>query len=265
MSEDEILLAVVSAALAAVTWGFFAAGLARVGRLASPMRIRTPLFLAPAAVLAILVPVLRTLASADVVDDPRYVALYALFGLAVVGLSVHLLPFVGLDARSDVAERGNAAAGWAVGGAVIGGTLAFAGGNVGDGPGWWVVGFCAVLAIGVWLALFALADRIGGLVERITVDRDPSTGLRAGALLVSLGLVLGRAVAGDWSSAPETVSDFARTGWPAVPIALFAGGIERWWAPRTDASGVPDRDSLFAAVVVLAAGVAAVSLFGWPA
>jgi hypothetical protein len=77
-------------------------------------------------------------------------------------------------------------------------------------------------------------DRLTGLAEKITVDRDVAAGLRAAGLFVGLGLILGRAVAGNWLSAGSTLADFARRGWPALLVVGLAWFVERAVRPATD-------------------------------
>ena len=105
-------------------------------------------------------------------DDPLYFVFYLLMGAAWVGGGARILSFFGLCARDDVIERGNRAAAAAIAGALLGITLCFAGGNIGDGPGWWVVVFCAVLSTGVLLLFWSILDRATGMADTITIDHD---------------------------------------------------------------------------------------------
>ena len=79
-------------------------------------------------------------------------------------------------------------------------SLCYAGANIGNGPGWWVVAFTAGLATASFAILWFLMDRLGRFSESITVDRDVASGIRLAAALVAIGLVLARAAAGDWHS-----------------------------------------------------------------
>ena len=118
-------------------------------------------------------------------------------------------------------ERANGSASLAVAGAIIGITLAYAGGNIGDGPGWWVVVFCAALATLALFAAWMLLELASGVSDAVTVDRDPSAGMRLGGFLVACGLILGRS-AGDWISVDATVRDFV----------LRRGRSSCWWSWR---------------------------------
>ncbi len=106
----------------------------------------------------------------------------------------------------------------AISGGLLGVTLAFAGANIGEGPGWWVVIFCAGLATGVMLVLWMIGNSITCGQEYITVDRDTSAGWRAAGYFIGAGLILGRAVAGDWHSTQETLQGFLSEGWPVLII-----------------------------------------------
>ena len=68
-----------------------------------------------------------------------------------MGLGITALALCDLSARDDVVERSNRAAIPAIAGGLLAITLCFAGGNIGDGPGWWVVMFCGVLSTGTLL------------------------------------------------------------------------------------------------------------------
>jgi uncharacterized membrane protein YjfL (UPF0719 family) len=151
-----------------------------------------------------------------------------------VGLFLAPLPFLGLCVRDDALERGNDAAALALSGALVGGTCCFAGGNVGNGPGWWVVLYSAGLATTALLVLWGLIHAASGLAEKVSIERDVAAGLRAAGFLIGCGLILGRAVAGDWVSASATTIDFARLGWPALVLAVVCTFIERSSLPASD-------------------------------
>jgi uncharacterized membrane protein YjfL (UPF0719 family) len=239
MSPDEGVVFVVAGFLALGSWWRWYAPLVSVKRLGAGRDGRTLLAMTPVLSAVALFAVLRTAASFDVQDSPLYLAFYVVLGAGWVGLAVHLFPMVGLNPRDDVVERGNGAAALAAAGAVLGLTFCFAGGNIGDGPGWWVVFFAAALATGglglVWYAV----ERLTRIADLVTIDRDRAAGLRLGALLAASGLMLGRAVAGDWVSAAATVSDFARVAWPVLPLAVAALLVERVARPTPESPAPP--------------------------
>jgi hypothetical protein len=73
------------------------------------------------------------------------------------------------------------------------------------------------------LILWLISDRITGICDAITIDRDTAAGLRAAGFFIGSGLILGRAAAGDWHSADQTVTDFLARGWPV--LLLWIGTI----------------------------------------
>jgi uncharacterized membrane protein YjfL (UPF0719 family) len=235
MSGDEEIVRLLCLVTAAVTWGIWFFEAAACARLGARLRDRSMLWLDPLLCAAVLAAGLRLLASWDVRDNPVYLGFYLAMGAAWVGLAARwALPYFGLSARDDVIERGNPAAAHAIGGALLGVTLCFAGGNFGDGPGWWVVVFSAALATGAFFLLWALLDRFTRLADAVTIDRDPASGLRLAGWFVGSGLILGRAVAGDWVSARDTVYDFARLAWPVLLLWIAVTVLERSFRPTQE-------------------------------
>ncbi len=222
----------------------------------SPRRERWLLMVAPLVCGGLLWIVLRRWSSSDVRNDWAYLGLYMALGSAWVGLGAELLPYLGLSPRDDVLERRNRAAGIAITGALLGLTFCFAGGNVGDGPGWWVVVFCAALATAVYLLLWIALDRFTGLADSISIDRDTAAGLRLAGFFLGTGLILGRAGAGNWVSASGTLADFVRLGWPVLPFWALVAVLERGLRPSATEPARPVlRDGWFPALLYAAAGL----------
>lgn len=233
MSGDELFALAVSCFLSIFTWYAWYAPLATVERFGAPARGHILLTVAPFVSLAILFAVLKTLAASDVRDSAAYIGLYMLMGAAWTGGAMWLLPFLGISPGGDVAERHNEAAAIAVTGALVGSMLCFAGGNIGEGPGWWVVVASAGLATAVLALLINALDALTGVSDTITIERDLSAGTRFAALLAAAGLILGRGVAGDWVSFSATVQDLAVKAWPVVPLFAVAAAMERSARPTT--------------------------------
>jgi hypothetical protein len=166
--------------------------------------------------------------STDVRTSVGWIVQYTMAGAAWLMLGLYLLSVLGVSVRDDVMERQNSTAAWVVYGALIGTALCYAGANFGSGPGTEVVIFCAFLStvflFGFWFCL----ERISRLADRVTVERDEGTGIRAGGWMLSLGLIFGGAVAGDWESLESTLLDFIRYAWVAIFFLLVAVAIE--WA-----------------------------------
>ena len=265
MSPDESIVTIASVVIGPVLWAVWLFRLSRVQTLRHRPAGVNAIGLALVACAGILFAVLKTSASFDVVDAPVYLFMYVVVGLAWLRVFALVFAFLGLSIRDDVVERSNRAAVPAVVGGMIAVTLCYAGGNIGDGPGWWVVLLSAALAtsglIVAWLALAHLTD----VVDAVTIDRDTAAGLRLGAFLVACGIALGRGVAGDWISAAATLSDFALS-LPAVAVIVAIAALvesrsrltpQRPRAPLFESGVLP-------AVVYLLIAIAAVAPFGWP-
>jgi hypothetical protein len=188
---------------------------------------------APAACTALLLALLRRYASFDVRDDALYLAFYTTMGAAWIGIVARLSGLLGLSFRDDWLERRNPAATCAGIGLLLGSTCAFGGANIGDGPGWWVVVFCAVLSTSALAVAWWLCGASSGVMEKVILDRSISAGVRLGAFLVAAGIIAGRSVAGNWENTSATFVDFAALSWVLLPYALVIGFVERQHARRS--------------------------------
>jgi uncharacterized membrane protein YjfL (UPF0719 family) len=220
MSGDEVAVLMFGWALAIVGWTLWYRPFLGSRRLRRWSAADGLLAAAPLACIALILWVLVSLAASDVRTAPEYVLLYLGLGMAWVVISQWLTLWMGIGARDDAVERGNPSAACAVVGALIGLTFCYAGANIGEGPGWWVVVFCAALTTTTFFALWFLVEAISGVSQAVTIDRNLASGLRLGGLLVAVGLILGRSVAGNWVSPDATLLDLAARGWP---VALVAG------------------------------------------
>jgi hypothetical protein len=265
LSPDESIVTIAGVVIGPVLWAVWLFRLSRVQTLRRrPVGVNA-IGLALVACAGLLFTVLKTSASFDVVDAPVYLFMYGVVGLAWLRVVELIFAFLGLSIRDDVVERSNRAAVPAVVGGMVAVTLCYSGGNIGDGPGWWVVLFSAALAtaglIVAWLALAHLTN----VVDAVTIDRDTAAGLRLGAFLIACGIVLGRGVAGDWISAAATLSDFV-VSLPAVAVIVAIAALiesrsrltaQRPRAPLLESGVLP-------AVVYLLIAIAAVVPLGWP-
>jgi len=245
-SDDEAFVLVVSLGLALVAWIWWYHGLRAGRKLRSNRAPRRALALVPLVALVVLYLVLARWASFDVRDSGPYLFQYLALGAAWVGTAAHAFAWLGTSARDDVAERENAAAAAALSGALLGVMLCFAGGNIGDGPGWWVVVFSSGLATLAFFVLWGVLEGAAHPSDAVTIDRDLAAGVRLGAFGVAQGIVLGRAAAGDWKSAGATLADFATNGWPALALLVAAIVFERALRPSPEAP----RRALFLGGVV---------------
>jgi uncharacterized membrane protein YjfL (UPF0719 family) len=169
-----------------------------------------------------------------------YIGFYLIIGAGWLAGITLLLPFLGVSARDDVLEWGNNSASWTLAGALLGASCAFAGANIGNGPGLGAVLFSAVLSSGLFILLWVGIDTLTSISEAITVDRDTGAGIRLGGFLLGVGIVSGWAVAGDWVSAAATLRDFFWSAWPALLLSAGAVLVEIVWAenPRRNSSSV---------------------------
>ena len=157
------------------------------------------------------------------------------FWLSLVGLGwllvfSRLFSWLGLSNADDVVERRNPAAFAGICGGILALALIYVGGSLGEGPSYWNNIFSAGLGTFGFILLWFLLELFGRVSNSIAEERDLASGIRLGGFLLAEGLMLGRAVAGDWHSESATVHDFAQDGWPAAALAFFATGVE--WLAR---------------------------------
>ncbi len=264
MSGDEVVVTLAAVALGPAAWLFWLFGM--------PWRRplhRSHTFELVSGALGIatvlIFSVLHTVASFDVVNDVRYQFMYLMLGLAWLRLALAAFTVAGLSARDDVVERGNPAAGIALSGALIGVALCYAGGNIGDGPGWWVVVFSAALSTVTCLALWVALTLCSPIADSVAIDRDRASGTRLGGFLVALGLVLGRGVAGNWESGMQTIADFAAVLPTAALVLVCAVAIEFVARPTPSRPQGPVVVlGVLPALVYIAIAVAGAGTLGWP-
>ena len=265
MSDDEVFVFVASAVLALVMWAAWYIAPRRIKRLGRPVAAQWLLDLAPLVSFAVLIVVLKTVSAFDVRDDTGYVLLYFFLGAAWVGVAVRCLPLVGLSTRDDVVERGNGSAARAIAGAIVAMTLCFAGGNIGNGPGWWVVVFSAGLATAALLLSWFVLEALARVADTVTIERDEAAGLRLAGWLIACGLIAGFAAAGDWESAEDTVRTFVVVAWPLLVLVGAGALLERQLRP-TPERPTPPVMTYGAIPALLYIGVAAMHVYrSWPA
>jgi hypothetical protein len=213
--------------------------------------------------LAAILFVLTTWASFDVVGDPFYVIGYLSLGVVWISVSAKVLNgFADVRFQQDVRDRNNLAAAVTIGGLLLGSAIAYAGGNIGDGPGFHVVIFSALLSTTtVYGSAWVLALVSDG-EERVSVDHDLGAAIRFAALAVAAGIVAGRAAAGDWVSTEATLRDFISVAWPVAALVIVSVIMERR-APPAYAERSLAGSALFAATLVAAAGAYVSSLGPW--
>ena len=187
-----------------------------------------------AAALVIIAVALRMWAAKEVRDDAGEAFFLTLLGAVWLILANALFSWLGLSYRDDVVERGNMASLIAVCGALMAVAILYAGGSIGEGPSYWENVFSATLATAGWLLLWVLIELTAGVSVSVAEERDLASGLRLCGFLLATGLMLGRAVAGDWHSVAATIHDFVRDGWPAAILCAIALVVEKISRPSRD-------------------------------
>jgi len=206
--------------------------------------------------------VLERWSSPSVRDDFGEVSFYLIFSLVWIALTQGAFAFFGISIRDDVAERRNRSAEFAAAGLTIAATCGVAGSNIGNGPGFEVVLFCAVLATSYLLVLWFLIAWRSGLADTITIERDLGAGIRAGGWFAGSGAVIGACMAGDWISVAATLKDFVRYAWPLAVFACAFGLFERSISRRGHTLRPSVAISIGAASVMIVAGVVCAGWIG---
>lgn len=266
MSEDEIVVTLLALVVGPVWWTVTLIRLARL----SPLRPGAAGVQALTVALSVcgigILIVLKTLASFDVVNAPEYQFMYGVLGLAWLRVSERFFAFAGFSIRDDLVERRNTAAIPAMAGAFAGLACCYAGGNIGDGPGWWVVVFSGGLATAILFIAWLMLAQFSPVMDAVTIDRDPAAGIRLGAFLAGAGVLLGRAAAGDWYSVGDTLGDIGAVV-PALAVMLVVAILaERVARPTPQRPRAPlFLHGIVPALLLGAIAVAAVSSMEWPA
>jgi uncharacterized membrane protein YjfL (UPF0719 family) len=151
---------------------------------------------------------LRRWGAREIRTDVGVQLFLTLFGGAWIALSKYLFSWMGLSVRDDGIERNTMGATIALSGALLAVTFIYIGGSAGEGPSYsnnvFSIGLGAISFFGLWLMLELACD----VSKSITLERDVASGLRHFGFLLSVGLIIARAIAGDWHSVVETVRDF---------------------------------------------------------
>jgi uncharacterized membrane protein YjfL (UPF0719 family) len=262
MVDDPIFIVIDIAAVVVLAWSLFGS-LAPTHHFVGQWRWRSALLGALGLSLAAIYCVLTTWASFDVVDSTFYVLGYLSLGVIWISVSSRVLSsFADIRLQQDVRDRNNLAAAVAIGGLQLGSAVAYAGGNIGDGPGFQVVIFSALLStLTVYGSAWVMALVSDG-EERISIDHDLGAAIRLAGVAIATGIVAGRGAAGDWVSAEATLVDFVVVTWPVVLIVM-AGVIMERRSPPSYASINLLESSLFAAVALAVAGAYVYSLGAW--
>jgi hypothetical protein len=113
-------------------------------------------------------------------------------------VSLRLFPWLGLCVADDAMERRNRAALIALSSATLAVAMIYAAGNLGEGPSYWNNIFSAGVGTIGFFVVWMIIELGGRVSVSIAKERDLASGIRFGGFVIALGVILGRAVAGDW-------------------------------------------------------------------
>lgn len=261
---DEMFLLIGSGVMCVFGFLHWALRLRPVSKLGFHPLHRMPLYLAVLAGFLVLGFVVWSWADPQIRDNSGYVLLVFLMGAACLTIAGALLPWLGISLRDDAFERRNSAAVIALSGAAFGVMVTYSAANVGTGPSFWNNVFSSLLATGTLLLIWLVLAVAGGAAASVTEERDLASALRLGALLIGEGLILGRAVAGDWVSAEATAREFVRDGWPALVLCVAAVVVERMLRPtRGNPQPSPVTHGFIPGLAFLLAALAWCAHLGW--
>ena len=180
----------------ALIWLYWYLGIVPITRFASTDRDRLVLYVMPVVAMIALLLVLFG-GNTPLAQLPGRL-LHPCFALALffVGVGAWALPMFGLSHRLDVAERRNHGAGWTIGGAILGFSLAVgaAARKLLTNPALFEPLAAGLLGIAAFAMAWLILEWLNSFSETITVERDAGAALRLAALLPTLGASTGAAV-----------------------------------------------------------------------
>jgi uncharacterized membrane protein YjfL (UPF0719 family) len=224
-----------------------------------------PFYLCALAALTLVAITLEFWGAREIRANVSEVFFLTLVAAVLLILAAKLFPWFGLSLRDDAVERKNLSALIALCGAVLALGFICAGANIGEGPSYTNNFFCDVIGIASFFLLWFIVESIGKISRSIAEERDLATGMRMCGLLLALGLIIGRALAGDWHSETATVQDFIHEGWMAAALLLLALIVEPFARPnrRQPFPPWPACGLLPAALYISLAGVWVWHLRAW--
>jgi uncharacterized membrane protein YjfL (UPF0719 family) len=186
----------------------------------------------------------------------KEVCFLSFFGTVWIFAFMGLFSWFGLSMTDDAIDRGNPAALIALCGATFSVAIIYVAGNLGEGPEYWNNFFSAALGTISFFTVWFIVELCTRVSCSIAEDRDLASGIRHCGFLLGVGLILARAIAGNWHSASATVSDLFRDGWPVIFLCFVAIFVERTTRPIPRRPRVPVlMFGLFPALAWLAAGI----------
>lgn len=243
LDGDEIFALIVSLAIAMAGARRWYAGLVRVTPLGSRRGQRIALGLVPILCLVLVQAVLSCCSAQEVREGAIYEVLFLVAGAAWLTTAAAALHLTGISPRYDALEHRNGPAVIAVCGAWFGATCCYAGANIGEGATIWTTFVPAAAATAILFVLLRLLQLFASISNAISIDRDHASAVRLAGFLVAAGLILGRAVAGDFHSWGGTWHDFIHLGWPVLPLAGAALALQLCLRPTSRRPGGRIQDS----------------------
>ncbi|MBX3086706.1 MAG: hypothetical protein KF716_34050 [Anaerolineae bacterium] len=226
MDESEVFVVLVNLCIAFIAWAFWYWKLNSPSDIIVSPRVKGWLMAVPVICTVLMWVLLGQYAASDVRDSGGYMFFYVLLGVTWLTIGLMVFPYFGLNLTDDIINRRNAGAAFALAGAMIGLTFCYIGGNIGEGPGWWVVVFSAGLSTAAYFGLWFVLDYVTDIMATITIERDRAASLRLAGYLIAAGIILGRSVAGDWVSMEATTQEFFVLAVPALILLVIAVIIE---------------------------------------
>ena len=261
MSGDESFLLYSSFGLSVLLafWWYRRIFLSRQANAAT--RELLPLALAPILAALGVFLVIANYGSFDVRDASDYLLMYTFLGIVWFLGAAFAMELLGISFRDDAVERRNPAAAFVVISAMMAHAAIYAGGNIGNGPGWWTVVIAAGIGSGAWVILWALLQFCCGIAEDITVERDVPAGIRLSGYALAMGLICARGAAGDWTSLHQTFAEFI-VAWPSLPLTAVAIAVERVLDLQPEHYRRGANAAVIIAAIYVVAGVGAVNFAG---
>jgi hypothetical protein len=259
MSDDEVSVGVLAALFATAFWGGGLYAARRANPLVRPRPGRAVAVVVLLAALGSVTAALVTGADPQVRSNPGYVVLFLAVAADALAVATLAGSAFGLSALDGFVRGPNAAAGWAVAGLWLATGLVNVGANVGRGDTIDTTLGPLALALATLLLLVGVLGAATGRFRAVRLDRDPPAGVRLAGLFVAWGMVLGRAVAGDWESAWRTWEDFFAYGWTVLVLLAVAVPVEWVLRPTVRRPRVPWPAGVGPAVAYIGAAV------GWSA
>lgn len=219
------------AALVVAVWslGLWYTPLLRASALGDPGGTRKlRLGVTPIVALGGLLVVLRKWADPFTVSGQMdYTLMFATGGVALLGVAMLTSNLLGISYRDDTIDRRNYGAAMVHCGAVLGLMAIYAFCNMGCGPTIWTTIIPAFVATIAWIAMWLVVEMTTSISDAVTIERDTAAGLRLAGFLVAEGIILGRAMAGDWTGWGDTVSTFIGLAWPAIALPFLMLVMQR--------------------------------------